>query len=49
MKDKMPHIIPACSFNAEVEGRIMSVLSVISSISITTIITTTTIITPLGL
>lgn len=48
MKDKMPHIISACSFDAEVEGRIMSVLSVIS-ISITTIITTTTIITPLGL
>lgn len=43
----MQHIIPACSFNTEAKGRIMSILPAISII--TTIITTTTIITPLGL
>lgn len=47
MKYKMQHISLACSFNAEAEGKIMSILFVISII--TTIITTTTIITPLGL
>lgn len=48
MKCEMQHIIPACSFNTEAKGRIMSILPAISII-ITTIITTTTIITPLGL
>ena len=43
----MQHISLACSLNAKVEGKIMSILFVISII--TTIITTTTIITPLGL
>lgn len=48
MRCDMAHMIPACSFNPEAEGRIVSALH-ITSIIITTTITTTTIITPLGL